>query len=96
VDNLNYNLSAMAMIFALGPEYAKFASSLVCFDPTCSEVIQAFICKHNHHLPCAGGADNAAYCAHVSPLPSNCCLQAQGGWTTLRNKLESTVYEQTR
>jgi hypothetical protein len=60
MDNFNNDLSAMAMIRALGPEYAKFASSLVHFDPTRSEIVQAFICKHNHHLPCAGGADNAA------------------------------------
>jgi hypothetical protein len=25
-----------------------------------------------------------------------CCLQAYGGWTTLRNKLESTVIQQTK
>jgi hypothetical protein len=46
MGNLNDDLSAMAMIHALGPEYAKFASSLVRFDPTHSEVVQAFICEH--------------------------------------------------
>jgi hypothetical protein len=50
MDNLDDDLSAMAMIRALGPEYTEFASSFVCFDPTCSEVVQAFIRKHNYHL----------------------------------------------
>jgi hypothetical protein len=36
--NLNNDFFAMAMIYALGPGYAKFASSLVHFNPTCSEV----------------------------------------------------------
>jgi hypothetical protein len=43
MDNLNDDLSAMAMIRALGPDYTEFASSLARFDPTRSEVVQAFI-----------------------------------------------------
>jgi hypothetical protein len=71
MDNLDDNLSAMAIIHALGPEYAKCASSLVRFDPTRSEVVQAFICEHNHRLPRAGGADNAAYRAQGPPSSSS-------------------------
>jgi hypothetical protein len=71
MDNLDDDLSAMAMIRALGPEYAEFASSLVRFDPIRSEVVQAFIREHNHRLPRAGAADNAAYRAHATPSPSS-------------------------
>jgi hypothetical protein len=35
------------------------------------------------------------YCQSQGWTPF-CCLQAYGRWTTLRNKLESTVYEQTK
>jgi hypothetical protein len=71
MDNLDSDLSAMAMICALGPEYAEFASSLVHFDPTHLEVVQAFIHEHNHCLPCAGGADNATYHAQGPPVSSS-------------------------
>jgi hypothetical protein len=71
MDNLDDNLSAMAMICALGPEYAEFASFLVRFDPTRSEVVQAFIREHNHRLLRAGGADNAAYRAQGPPSSSS-------------------------
>jgi hypothetical protein len=91
MDNLNDDLSAMAMICALGPKYTKFASSLVCFDPTRSEVVQAFICKHNHCLPHAGGADSAAYCAQGPPLSSS-TLDAVCNFCSFKGHLEATCH----
>jgi hypothetical protein len=71
MDNLNDDLSTMTIIHALDLEHNKIAFSLVCFDFTCSEVVQTFICKYNYCLPYVGGAENAANSAYVSPLPSS-------------------------
>jgi hypothetical protein len=91
MDNLDDDLSAMAMICALGPEYAEFASSLVCFDPTCSEVVQAFIREHNHRLPRAGGADNAAYRAQGPPSSSS-AQDAVCDFCGFKGHLEATCH----
>jgi hypothetical protein len=91
IDNLDNNLSAMAMIHALGSEYAEFASSLVCCDPTRSEVVQAFICEHNNRLPHAGAADNAAYHAHASPLSSS-TQDAMCDFCGFKGHLEATCH----
>jgi hypothetical protein len=91
MDNLNDDLSAMAMICALGPEYTKFASSLVHFDPTRSKVVQAFIHKNNHHLPRAGGVDNAAYRAQGPPLSST-TQDTMCDFCCFKGHLEATCY----
>jgi hypothetical protein len=94
IDNLDNDLSAMAMIHILGPEYTKSASSLVHFNPTCSEVVQAFIHKHKHRPLCAQAANNATYCAQVSPLPSS-TQDAVCDFCSFKGHLEATCHRHT-
>ena len=70
ITELDDDLAAMAMIRSLGPEYIEFSSSLVRYDPSRSDVVQAFVREHNHRLPRAGTADNAAYRAQAPPSSS--------------------------
>jgi hypothetical protein len=91
MDNLDDDLSAMAMIHALGPEYAKFTSFLVHFNPTRSEVVQAFIREHNHRLLHAGATDNATY--HVHAAPSSASTQdAMCDFCGFKGHLEATCH----
>ncbi|EIN04462.1 hypothetical protein PUNSTDRAFT_76114, partial [Punctularia strigosozonata HHB-11173 SS5] len=42
IADLDDDLAAMSMLHSLGPEYAEFTSSLVRFNPSRSNVVQAF------------------------------------------------------
>jgi hypothetical protein len=91
MDNLNDDLSAMAMIRTLGPEYTEFASSLIRFNPTRSEVVQAFTREHNHCPPHTGGADNATYRAQGPPLSSS-IQDAVCDFCSFKGHLEATCH----
>lgn len=56
ITELDDDLAAMAMI--------------CCYDPSHSDVVQAFVREHNHRLLRAETVDNTAYCAQAAPLSS--------------------------